>query len=131
MKGSDFRQIKYFTAKEVRATGARLKDVNYNTIWTLNQFRKLIGMPVKITSLTTGKHASQSFHYTGRAVDFKVCPGRGKRRPSHNTVVQKMLEAGFLGVGVYKNFYHGDDRIRPALWKRVNGIYLPLVENEL
>ncbi|MFC1586198.1 hypothetical protein ACFL5V_11680, partial [Fibrobacterota bacterium] len=86
----------------------------------------LSGAPIKITSLTTGKHSPNSYHYRGMAVDFKLL---GKHGLNRNQIVQNILKAGFNGVGVYSTFYHADLRPKTltALWKRKAGKYLPLI----
>ncbi len=132
MKAEDFKHIDHFTAKEIRRTGAKLKDVDIMVIYHLNILRGYLGIPIKITCLSTGKHTPKSYHYVTEdrlcwAVDFKLCPGRGRKMPPKNKVVQAMLDAGFTGIGIYSTFYHGDIRGYYALWKRVRGIYLPLV----
>ena len=128
MKPEDFKHITYFTQKEIEATGANIKDIDYRLIWKLNWIRYYFGYPIKITSLTTGRHEDRSYHYKGLAVDFKFLPGRGYKQPHPNSVVQQLLTEGFKGIGVYKTFYHADLRNNTALWKRVNGVYLPLIE---
>lgn len=132
MKVSDFKIIKYFTAREVRATGAKLKYVDKRVIICLDRVRKHFGIRIKINHLSTGKHAPGSYHYVTEerdclAVDFKFRPGRGKKMPPKNKVVQVMIDCGFRGIGVYGWGFHGDVRDKCALWKRVRGIYLPLI----
>ena len=108
MKIFDFRNIKYFTVEEIERTGAKIADVQYETIKKLDEFRKLIKCPVHllVNGITTGNHESEE-HPNGKATDFRL----GNLRTT-DEVVKTALQAGFSGMGVYwnsvTNSYHLD-----------------------
>ena len=116
MKIFDFRNIKHFTVEEVERTGAKIADVQYETIKKLDEFRELIKCPVVLLSngLTSGEHKSVQ-HPAGEAVDFTL----GNTRPI-SEVVKLALQAGFSGIGVYwntvSNSYHFDTRLDFSFW---------------
>lgn len=135
MKLEDFQKygIKHFSPIEIESTGAKLDDVDPNTIVAIDKFRTLTGAPVHLLAggITTGGHKSE-WHPKGMAIDFVVTG----TMPT-NAVLYAMLAAGFRGCGAYYNgtvySYHGD--LRPsyafwAAWKRPgepNWKYEPLI----
>jgi len=103
MKKSDFKKFApYFTAKEVTATGAKLKDVNIRLLIALFRLRKLLGRRIKLikNGMTTGKHKSKE-HPDGEAADiaFYIKDGEINVDPLHACCMM----AGFKGIGIYHN----------------------------
>lgn len=120
---NEFKEkIRNFTVEEVKAVGSRVEDISPRVFYRLDSLRYNLGVPIKITSLDQGVHVDGSYHNYGLAVDYRLL----KYVPK-NKVLQVMLDCGFRGIGVYHGFYHADVRDEYALWKRVNGIYLPLI----
>jgi hypothetical protein len=108
--------IARINAQMIRDTGAKLEDVQADTIGKLSRLCNLLSLdPVlQHNGLTTGKHASET-HPRGQAVDFAFAS------PVHfESVVKAMLTVGFKGIGVYWNgriySYHGDTRPGFAFW---------------
>lgn len=98
---TDFTLIKHFSPMEVRATGAKLEDVQFVTIHCLDRLRTILGKPIKLlrNGLTTGKHSSK-LHGQGKAVDFYVVD------IEEHDIIKLLLAAssiGFTDMGVYKN----------------------------
>jgi hypothetical protein len=125
MQLSDFNGIRYFTAEEVEATGAKIEDVQENTIITIDRLRAELGRPIKLVrnGITTGKHSSHR-HYNGNAIDFTI------DGLSHKEAVQVallMASVGFRGIGVYFNgssySFHGDFRANLTTWFGVKAGY--------
>jgi len=107
-----------FTPKEVRATGAKLCDVQIWTMLTIQRFRDMIneamGHNVSVSLLkngmTTGNHKSP-YHPAGTAIDCYLSV-----EVATTIVFKCALNAGFKGIGIYWNgkaySYHldiGDD----------------------
>ena len=119
MKVSDFMkfEITNFTPSEIEATGANVADVCSVTIGTLQRFRTDLGKRIALLRLTTGAALAEE-HPKGLAVDFTILD----IDPSRDLVVERMIAAGFVGIGVYKNedgiySFHGDLRPRPTFWR--------------
>jgi uncharacterized protein YcbK (DUF882 family) len=67
---------------------------------------------LEITSGCDGKHASKSFHYSGRAVDFRAIDASQKDVVA---VLRKLPEVG--GIGTYsRSLVHADIGGRKAAW---------------
>ena len=113
-----------FSIREVLDTGSQLRDIDATTMFNVQKVRSRLGVPIKLTSIIRGGDKGQ--HPLGKAVDFKVLDEHYASNP--NKVVQVMLDCGFRGIGVYSWGFHGDTRLEFKMWKRVKGIYLPLVE---
>lgn len=94
--------IRYFTANEVKATGASLKDVQPRLIQHLDRFRGFIGQPVHLieNGLTTGKHTSGT-HRDGIAADIYTSP------LDPQIAFKCALKADFRGIGLYYIYEHG------------------------
>lgn len=129
MDSVDFKNLEYFSEKEITSLGCDPEEINYILMLRLDILRRKLGCPIKITSLTNGKHATKSLHYPKNtksglceAVDFKVLKPKAKQK-----VLQTMIDVGFRGIGVYSWGFHGDIRKNCALWQYANGVYLPLV----
>lgn len=97
-----FTGIRYFTAKEVRRTGADLRDVKRRLLVTLDKFRHEVGRPVSLlpNGMTTGHHQSWT-HVAGIAADIAFHDGESPVSPVHYTMVA--IACGFRGVGWYWN----------------------------
>jgi uncharacterized protein YcbK (DUF882 family) len=81
-------------------------------VWSvLNKVAARVG-PLEIASGCDGKHAPQSFHYSGRAVDFRAMHASQK---AVLEVLRSLPEVG--GVGAYtKNLVHADIGGRKFAW---------------
>ncbi len=84
----------------------------------LQRLRDLAGRPVVITSGYRNKSHNDrvggsptSRHLTGEAADIKIAG----LHPDE--VAQLAREAGFTGIGIYKNFLHVDVRPEPVTWR--------------
>ena len=111
MTRDDFALLENFTYREVERTGAKIKGVKFQTMWTLQLVRTRIKKRIRLMAngLNSGKHKSKE-HPDGEAVDFAVAAI--KTFAQVMTVIYYMLEAGFKGIGVYWNgvaySFHGD-----------------------
>lgn len=99
MKLEDFEHIEYYTPDEITATGAKLEDVQLETIQAADRFRALVGKRVHplFNGITTGNHKSKE-HEDGLAIDVWV-----EGHPSPYFVFKRALDAGFTRIGVYWN----------------------------
>jgi hypothetical protein len=131
----DTFDIRFFTAKEVRATGAHLVDVRAELITTLEQFRRKIGCAVMLIhgGMTTGKHRSP-YHKKGKAADFVLAEPRDAE-----VVIACAYRAGATGIGIYHNdktySYHIDVGDTYRSWsgykhvKQDEWAYAPLIND--
>ena len=134
MTKSDFVNygIVCFSASEIIATGAQLKDVQARLIQHLDRLRRLLGTPIYLVKngLTTGSHTSE-LHADGLAVDCTM----GCIEP--NAILKTALEADFRGIGFYWNkkwtSVHLDLRPAHAFWigvkKGSKWSYRALIQN--
>ena len=110
MNRLDFSVIKHFPPDDVVATGAKLADVQLETMIALDKLRDSIGVAIILIKdgMTTGIHKAVE-HPKGKAVDFTT----GKVVPLPKIHAAAIL-AGFRGFGVYWNgkvwSYHVDLR---------------------
>ena len=88
--------IRYFTASEIEATGARLPEIQIRLMQHLDRFRSMLGQPVQLVKngLTSGQHKSQ-LHKMGVAVDCTV------RDFQPEEILKTALECDFKGIGLY------------------------------
>ena len=134
MQKVDFESIMYFRPKEITDTGATLGSVQLMLIQHLDNFRAILGCPVRLikNGLTTGRHASK-MHVNGLAADVTM------DTIEPNAVLRAALEAYFRGIGFYARnskwvSVHLDLRPEYAFWRGVKHgnetawRYLPLVE---
>jgi len=96
---TDFKRLRHFTPAEVTRTGARIKDVQFRTMFVADRFRHFLGCPVKLikNGLTTGKHRDPA-HPRGEAVD---CYPTAKI--THYAAYKAALRAGARAIGIYWN----------------------------
>src|SRR5690554_947815 len=119
MTPENFLTLRYFTHSEVIGSGANIKDVKFETMYRLDNFRHDLGVPVYLLNngLTTGKHSSPE-HPNGEAAD--VCTGASM--PVW-TVYKCALKNQFRGFGVYWNgiaySYHLDIGAEYRQWTGV------------
>ncbi len=121
MISSDFSKynIKNFTPEEIESTGAKLEDVQLETIFKLQYFRNKIKRTIVLLNngLTSGNHSSKK-HPEGLAVDFTFREGDGTI--SVTEVFKYALEAKFKGIGIYHNqatySFHFDLRECYGFW---------------
>lgn len=101
-------------------------------VWNvLNKVAAQVGR-LEITSGCDGKHASKSFHYSGRAVDFRAINASQKDVVA---VLRKLPEVG--GIGTYtRSLVHADIGNRKAAWhgqqgsrRRVAGMWPVTLDN--
>lgn len=117
----DFKKyyITNYTPEEVEATGAKLKDVQPQTMIAIQAFRTALNRKVKliVNGMTTGKHKAPE-HPGGLAVDCMLDEKDGP--VAINTLVEAALNAGFKGIGIYWNgvvfSFHFDLRKEYQLW---------------
>lgn len=125
MTKENFKLITYFTQKEIETTGAKIEDIDFRTLKTLDRLRSKIGIPIKlqINGITTGRHSSP-YHKFGKAVDFYFI-----KPINFRLVYDKMLLIGFNGIGIYWNgkmySYHGDSGDSFRFWKakKIKGVW--------
>lgn len=108
----DFETLDYFQANEIIATGAKLKDVQYELLFFLDRLRKKLGKPIYLckNGLTTGMHKNK-LHYEGLAADFSIA----NKNTDVNLIFKACMETGFKGMGIYysqntKNYSFHIDR---------------------
>lgn len=118
---TDFKdyRIDNFTPAEIEDTGANLKDVQKETIISIQKFRIYIRRRVKLlrNGITTGRHKA-SEHPRGLAIDGYLLPEDGFI--DVHLIFKGALEAGFRGIGIYWNqvlySFHLDLRKIRAHW---------------
>ena len=120
MKASDWDRIQHFHAGENWGAWERMSS---DFMRTLDTVRHLADTPFELTApaWTSGGHASKSYHYIGRAADFKL----PKKTPFEAydllvTTLEDMGIYGKVGFGFYPYgnpktslkyaFFHLDDR---------------------
>ncbi len=89
--------------------GSKEITIDYELIEKLQQFRNVLGKPIKVTSgyrtVTYNKKIggiATSHHLTGKAADIKV----SGIKPLE--LAREADKIGFLGIGVYPTFTHVD-----------------------
>ncbi len=119
MELKDFQNLPNFNENEVVATGASIANVQYSTLYMLQQARNILNAPINLlrNGLTSGGHKS-ILHPNGLAVDFTI-----NDVTNSQDVIKVLLTVGFKGVGVYhwKNgsvSFHADQRKTVGLWFR-------------
>ena len=104
MLQTDFKDhnIENFTPKEITDTGADLKDVQLNTMLSLQAFRTYIRRRIGLiyNGMTTGNHKAPG-HPNGHAVDCFLYSEDGEVN-IHN-IFKGALNAGFKAIGIYYN----------------------------
>lgn len=101
----EIRLLNNFTEREITKTGARLKDVKFGTMYTLQTVRTKIDRRIKLVKngITTGKHSADE-HPNGKAIDFHLDDRDGiVTFRIAVKVLYAMFEAGFKGIGLYHN----------------------------
>jgi len=96
------RRVRFFSAEEIEATGAKLHRVQRRLIYALDDFRRALGCPVILlhNGMTTGDHASYT-HGIGLAADIAF---READHPKNMRVLPMMaVSVGFRGIGMYWN----------------------------
>ena len=119
MKPEDFKNINYFTQKEIEQTGAKIEDVDLSTLSSLDDLREFLGIPTHLmfNGVTTGNHKSEG-HPKGKAIDCHM-----REYPYYYKVFQAALKFGFNKIGIYFNgsiySYHLEKSFVPAFWTGV------------
>lgn len=135
MEKSDWSKIKHFTESENWGDTSLIK---LELIQRLDAYREEIATPIFVSCGTQGKHAPNSLHYTGDAVDI-LFPKTGV---SNIPMLAKIaIEHGFNGIGLYNSWklngvkiggMHLDIRIgKRKIWIGLANIYLPYSEDEV
>ena len=143
MNRGDFTKLANFSYKEV-SDHYKLKSFNVaDTEFEINKLSKRlfdmlqllrdkINAPIIINSLTDGSHVAGSYHYKGQAIDMHC----GDQRIHPNKIFQEALTLGFKGIGWYPEWrwpgFHLDigDRKSTKVWRKVAGVYRPIIEAE-
>ena len=99
MEVKTFDHIHYFKPKEITKTGAKLKDVQAETILKIDAHRNKTGLPTYIcpNGITTGTHKSIQ-HKNGQAIDIYY-----KKPVVVKDILRIALEVEFRGIGAYYN----------------------------
>ena len=124
MKVSDFDvyEIHNFTPKEVRDTGADLRDVKKESMLAIQKFRVYIRRRVRLikNGMTTGGHVSP-YHPRGEAIDGYLDQDDGPVKT--HEIIKGAIHSGFKGIGIYYNqtihSFHFDLRPNYAFWAGV------------
>ena len=115
------KQLKYFSWSEIVDHSVNPFNIKFPLMKRLDQLRTELGKPIILLHLDTGRHVPRSYHYKGMAADVKI-----KGVPK-NKILQKAIDVGFRGIGVYSTFWHFDVRDKCALWTRKDGIYKGII----
>lgn len=120
---ADFKDLDFFTYKEVKDTGADMANLKKSFMIRFDNFRRALGLKIGlvINGLNSGNHMKNSMHYISEAIDWflldiKVDPYTLLK------IIHLAGAHGFNGVGVYLNHetgyigFHFDTRTVPAFW---------------
>lgn len=118
MKPEDFQNVRKFSQTEIESiAGEKIEKINALTVYTLDEFRRLVGRRVHPLCFTSGIHSSE-WHPNGDAVDFYLDTRDGPVRVTW--VFTYLVRAGFRGIGVYWNgsvlSFHADRRPEFIAW---------------
>jgi hypothetical protein len=118
MLSENFKSLKFFTQREVEATGANIKDVQLGLMLGIDLFRGKIDALIHLlkNGMTTGDHKAEE-HPKGEAIDFYFDIAMDIRK----FIVTAIL-CGFRGIGIYINdkgqiSFHLDLRPDLTIWK--------------
>lgn len=95
--------LRYFKDSEFED----INKMNPEFLTMLDSYRAVMQTPIVITSSTDGVHSDNSQHYKGKAVDI-ILP---------NTTLSLFdcfimaLRTGFTGIGIYPDWYYGDEKM--------------------
>lgn len=147
MTQQDWSQIRFFSPQENWGDPFKM---DFGLVWLLDSFREHHGRQIMVTCGTQGKHAKNSYHYVGKAVDVVIECGK----QSKLDVILSLMKFPITGLGIYPDWqYHKFSRslgvhldcrtvaslprgITQAQWVGVRGKsgdndYLPLTEDTL
>jgi hypothetical protein len=113
MNADQWESIKHFHAGE---NWGNWQKMDFQFLRTLDTVRHLSDTPFELTSpawTPGGGHSAKSFHYIGRAADFRL--PRKSMWESYDLLVQTLEDMGIyrkVGFGFYPGgkFFHLDDR---------------------
>lgn len=115
----------HFSEKEITRTGAKLKDINFESMYKLEVFRVRIGRRVLFqkNGITTGDHSSEG-HKKGKAFDVRFDTRDGKVDFAFCLKALKTaLSVGFVVIGLYFNgieySFHLEDSEEYRFWRAV------------
>lgn len=99
-----------FTPKEVACKGTGELVVNFEAMDALQEFRDILGVPVKINSAyRSAAHnkkiggAQNSYHTKAMAFDIAIT-----KELTRDRILDAARKSGFKGIGHYNNFVHID-----------------------
>jgi len=135
MTTNDFKNIEFFTEKEITDSGSHISMVQFVVIHKLDNVRRILGQPISIlfNGLTSGNHKDPA-HPAGLAVDFEV-----SGNTDYYMVFKACLTAGFWAIGIYWNgqaysYHAGHDAEGYRFWAAVKAepgapewTYCPLI----
>lgn len=110
--------LEYFTREEFECKcGCGKNNMNLSLLMCLDKARGLAGVPFIITSgCRCSVHnemiggSPNSSHVGGMAVDIAV-----PNSPARFKILKSLIEAGFLRIGIHKEFIHADiDGTKPG-----------------
>lgn len=118
----DFNHYPNFTLLEFYESGGDIDRMNKEVFDKLQILRDNLGVPMELLSTTGGRHAAESRHYKGEAVDIYI---HGAFKDIY--LLETFLNAGFRGIGFYKNAggvksYHLDIRENFTFWRGVKTV---------
>jgi uncharacterized protein YcbK (DUF882 family) len=94
---ADWKKIRHFTAGE---PWGDVSKIDFRLVYLLDRYRHYRHKPIYVTCGTQGKHALNSQHYVGRAVDIVI--------DSEDDVdeILMVMRFPFTGIGVYPEWRH-------------------------
>lgn len=113
-------KIKHFSAKEF---GIHADKMDETFLLLLDEYREIIGKPFQVLAgYATDGHAPKSYHYLGRAIDFRIVDPITREPLSMKDHFLIAMASPFNGIGLYSwshsPFLHLDDResIQRKIW---------------
>lgn len=118
----DFDTYPNFSLLEFYETGGDIERMKKEVFDNIQVLRSELGVRIDLLSTTGGRHEPNSRHYKGEAVDIYI---HGAFRDDY--LLETFLNAGFRGVGFYKNAggvnsYHLDIRRKFTFWRGVKRV---------
>ena len=116
---ADFDKYPNFSLLEFYETGGDIDRMQQEVFDKLQVLRTNLRVRIDLLSTTAGRHEANSRHYKGEAIDIYI---HGAFRDHY--LLQTFLNAGFKGIGFYKNAggvksYHLDIRPKFQFWRGI------------